>query len=257
MRGVGNNGDIGGSGDAGSSGDGKDSGGSARVSRRRVLWVGGVGAVTAGVAALGATGELSHWWWRLPGNDRPRKPGAVDYRGAQWVAASPENYRRADRPADYEIDRVVVHVVQGSFATALRVFQDPGHEAAAHYVIRKDGQVAQLVRELDVAFHAGNRGYNERSVGIEHEGFVDRPESFTDAMYASSARLTARICHRYGFPADREHIVGHVEVPGTDHTDPGPHWDWDRYIGLVRAALARLVADEQARRGGGRSAGTR
>ena len=121
----------------------------------------------------------------------------------------------------------------------MKVFQDPGHGAAAHYVVRKDGHVTQMIRELDVAFHAGNKSYNERSVGIEHEGFVDRPQDFTDAMYEASARLTAAICGRYGIPVDRTHIIGHVEVPGTDHTDPGPHWDWDRYIELVRAAGAR------------------
>ena len=64
---------------------------------------------------------------------------------------------------------------RAAYATALKVFQDPTHAAAAHYVVRKDGHVAQKIRELDVAFHAGNREYNERSVGIEHEGFVDRP----------------------------------------------------------------------------------
>ncbi|PJJ04623.1 N-acetylmuramoyl-L-alanine amidase [Streptomyces sp. 2333.5] len=215
------------------------------VTRRRALWIGGGSVVAAGAAAFAARDELAHWWWRLPGNDKPRTAGAVDFRGAQWVAASPENYRRADRPADYGIDRVVIHVVQGSYATALKVFRDPDHEAGAHYVVRKDGHIAQMIRELDVAFHAGNRGYNERSVGIEHEGFVDRPESFTAAMYASSARLTAGICRRYGFPADREHIVGHVEVPGTDHTDPGRHWDWDRYLRLVRAELHRAARATQ------------
>ncbi|CAM5320098.1 hypothetical protein SALBM135S_07066 [Streptomyces alboniger] len=70
-----------------------------------------------------------------------------------------------------------------------------------------------MIRELDVAFHAGNRGWNERSIGIEHEGFVDQRSSFTDEMYEASARLTAGICARYDFPVDREHIVGHVEVP--------------------------------------------
>lgn len=219
----------------------EDQGARPGLTRRRALWIGGGGAVAAGVAALAAGGAPDRWWWLLPGNEKPRTAGAVDFRGAQWIAASPENYRRADRPADYGIDRVVIHVVQGSYATALDVFQDPFHEAAAHYVIRKDGHIAQMIRELDVAFHAGNRGYNERSVGIEHEGYVDRPESFTAAMYASSARLTAGICRRYGFPADREHIVGHGEVPGTDHTDPGKHWDWDRYLGLVRAELRRPV----------------
>jgi N-acetyl-anhydromuramyl-L-alanine amidase AmpD len=101
-----------------------------------------------------------------------------------------------------------------------------------------------MIRELDVAYHAGNRSYNERSVGIEHEGFVDRPEDFTDAMYAASARLAAGVCVRYGIPVDREHIIGHVEVPGTDHTDPGEHWDWDRYLKLVAEAKEALSKAE-------------
>ncbi|WP_329123186.1 N-acetylmuramoyl-L-alanine amidase [Streptomyces sp. NBC_01465] len=211
-------------------GTGKD--GDRRIGRRALL-LGGLG--TAVGAAVLARDELSHIWWRLPGIDKPRTLGDVDFPGAQWVAASSANYRRADRPADYSIDRVVIHVVQGGYASALNVFRDPSHKAAAHYVVRKDGHVAQMVRELDIAYHAGNWDYNERSVGIEHEGFVDRKSSFTDAMYASSARLTAKICRRYDIPVDREHVVGHVEVPGTDHTDPGPHWDWDRYMKLVRA----------------------
>ncbi|MFF4844072.1 N-acetylmuramoyl-L-alanine amidase [Streptomyces collinus] len=201
---------------------------------RRALLIGGA-AAAVGSAVL-ARDELSRLWWRLPGVEKPRVAGAVDFRGARWVPASAANYRRADRPDDYRIDRVVVHVTQGGYASAVKVFQDPAHRAAAHYVVRRDGRVTQLVRELDVAFHAGNRAYNERSVGIEHEGFVEDASSFTDAMYASSARLTAAICARYGIPADREHIVGHVEVPGTDHTDPGRFWDWDRYLRLVRAA---------------------
>ncbi|MGW2723313.1 N-acetylmuramoyl-L-alanine amidase [Streptomyces sp. NPDC001492] len=203
-----------------------------RIGRRALLLGGAAAAVGAAVLARE---ELSHLWWRLPGVEKPRTPGAVDFRGAQWLAASPANYRRADRPDDYAIDRVVVHVTQGGFASAVKAFQDPDHKAAAHYIVRKNGHVTQMIRELDVAFHAGNREYNERSVGIEHEGFVEDRSSFTDAMYASSARLTAGICRRYGIPVDREHIIGHVEVPGTDHTDPGRYWDWDRYMGLVRS----------------------
>ncbi|MFJ8644846.1 N-acetylmuramoyl-L-alanine amidase [Streptomyces sp. NPDC093546] len=210
-----------------------DRAGKRRVGRRAVL-IGG-GAAMAGTAVL-ARDELKRAWWRLPGMEKKRVEGELDHRGAEWTAAARANWRRADRPDDYTIDRVVIHVVQGSYPTALRVFKNPGHGAATHYVVRKDGHIAQMIRELDVAFHAGNREMNERSIGIEHEGFVDRPQDFTAAMYEASARLTAGICARYGIPADREHVIGHVEVEGTDHTDPGPHWDWDRYMKLVRAA---------------------
>jgi N-acetyl-anhydromuramyl-L-alanine amidase AmpD len=215
--------------------------GSRRRIGRRSLIIGGAAAVV-GTGAVLARDELSRLWWKVPGVEKPRVEGAVDYRGARWVAASSANFRWADRPDDYEIDMVVVHVTQGSFDSAVKVFQDPEHGAASHYIVGQDGRVAQMIRELDVAYHAGNRDYNERSIGIEHAGFVDRPQDFTDAMYTASARLTAGICRRYDIPVDREHIIGHVEVPGTDHTDPGPHWDWDRYLRLVREARTATPA---------------
>lgn len=192
----------------------------------------------AALAGMGyaAREELSHLWWRLPGTEKPRPPGEVDQPGAEWVPAAPENLRRASRPHDYPIDRVVIHVAQATYSATLNTFQDAGHGAASHYVVGSEGQIAQLVREMDVAYHAGNVAYNERSVGIEHEGWVDRSEYLTDALYRASARLTAGICARYDIPRDREHIVPHSEVPGSDHTDPGPLWDWDRYLRLVRAA---------------------
>ncbi|MCD7444904.1 N-acetylmuramoyl-L-alanine amidase [Streptomyces lincolnensis] len=211
----------------------KDKDADRRIGRRALL-IGGT-AAAVGSAVL-ARDELARLWYRAPGVTKPRKEGEVDYAGARWVAASDANWRLADRPDDYGIDMVIIHVTQGSFDSAVKVFQDPGHGAAAHYIVRKDGHIAQMIRELDVAYHAGNRDYNERSVGIEHEGFVDKPEDFTDEMYEASARLAARICARYDIPVDREHIIGHVEVPGTDHTDPGEDWDWDRYMKLVRQA---------------------
>ncbi|WP_037731706.1 N-acetylmuramoyl-L-alanine amidase [Streptomyces megasporus] len=208
---------------------------------RRALLIGGA-AVGLGAVGYAARDELSRTWWRVPGVDRPRKEGEVDHPGAEWIPASDANWRRADRPYDYTIDRVVIHVIQGGYDVALKVFQDPSHGAATHYVVRtSDGHVAQMVRELDVAYHAGNRAYNERSIGIEHEGFVDRAETITDATYRASAELTAGICDRYGLPRDRKHIVGHVEVPGADHTDPGPHWDWDRYLRMVRDVPVRTA----------------
>ncbi|UWM51488.1 N-acetylmuramoyl-L-alanine amidase [Streptomyces carpaticus] len=203
---------------------------------RRALILGG-GAAVAGAGALAARDTLERWWWRMPGMAEPRVEGEVDHEGAEWIPASHANYRRASRPRDYSIDRVVIHMPEATYDITLQVFQDPGHGAATHYVVRsEDGHVAQLARELDVAYHAGHRGFNERSIGIEHEGWADDPAYLTEAMYASSARLVAGICRRYGIPVDREHIVGHNEVPEVIRVCPGPHWDWDRYMELVRQA---------------------
>ncbi|GAA3890821.1 N-acetylmuramoyl-L-alanine amidase [Streptomyces sedi] len=204
---------------------------------RRALLVGG----TAGVVGLGFANRdrLNAWWWRYSGTRVHREEGEVDHPGAEWVPAHSANYRTANRPRDFTVDRVVIHMPEADYDVTLRVFQDPSHGAATHYVVRSsDGHVAQLARELDVAYHAGHRAFNERSVGIEHEGWADRPEYLTDEMYASSARLVAGICARHDIPVDREHIVGHNEVPEVVRVCPGPHWDWDRYLAMVAEAAA-------------------
>ncbi|MEU7897983.1 N-acetylmuramoyl-L-alanine amidase [Nonomuraea sp. NPDC049152] len=157
-----------------------------------------------------------------------------DYPNASWVPASSSNYTVSSRPSSYAIDRVVIHVTQGSYAGSISWFQNPSAQVSAHYVIRSsDGAITQMVREKDVAWHAGNWSYNTRSVGIEHEGFVNDASWFTDAMYRASAALTRNICDKYGIPKDRSHIIGHVEVPGSTHTDPGPHWNWNTYMSYV------------------------
>ncbi|GAA0828802.1 N-acetylmuramoyl-L-alanine amidase [Streptosporangium amethystogenes subsp. fukuiense] len=169
---------------------------------------------------------------KAPDLDRTFAAAAVDYPGAHWAAASSSNYAVSNRPASNAIDRIVVHVTQGSYAGTISWFQNPAAQVSAHYVVRSsDGDITQMVREKDRAWHAGN--HNSRSVGIEHEGYVDNASWFTDAMYRASAALTRSIADRYGIPKDRTHIVGHVEVPGADHTDPGPNWNWTRYMQFV------------------------
>ncbi|MFG2491995.1 N-acetylmuramoyl-L-alanine amidase [Streptomyces caniferus] len=203
-----------------------------RPDRRRLL---------TGAAALAASAAFAPLTAARAGAAPHRQaPRGGAYPPHRWIPASPSNFTAASRPTKYPVELVVVHVTQETYADTLKLFQDPKHKAAAHYVVRSaDGALAQCVREHDVAWHAGNWDYNTRSIGIEHEGWIDDPTWFTDPLYQRSARLTAAICDRYRIPKDREHIIGHVEVPGTDHTDPGEFWDWARYLQLVDEASWR------------------
>lgn len=156
-----------------------------------------------------------------------------EYPGSTWVGASSSNFTAGNRRGA-DINLVVIHTTQGSYAGAISWFQNPAAQASAHYVIRaSDGAVTQTVHHADIAWHAGNWSYNVRSVGIEHEGWVTDPNAYTTAMYQSSANLTRWLCNTYGIPKDRSHIIGHVEVPNQSHTDPGGYWNWTRYMQLV------------------------
>lgn len=163
----------------------------------------------------------------------PQPIGDVMPAVSQYPAYS-GNYRSASRPADYPINYVIIHITQGSWSGALSWFQSSAARVSAHYTIRSsDGRIGQSVREADVAWHAGNSSYNNTSIGIEHEGFITQSSWFTDAMYRSSAALVRSICDRYGIPKTRSRILGHNEVPGATHTDPGPYWDWAKYMSYV------------------------
>ncbi|MEU4399096.1 N-acetylmuramoyl-L-alanine amidase [Micromonospora orduensis] len=195
----------------------------------RVGFVSGRGEAVAGRPVAPRRGAL----------ERAAVPGGVgtlstDYGPAAWAPASTSNYTVASRPGSHPVNRVVIHFAQGSYAGTVSWFQNPAAQASAHYTVRSsDGAVTQSVREKDIAWHAGNWTYNTQSIGIEHEGYVDNPAWFTDAMYRASATLTRSLTTKYGIPRDRAHIIGHHEVPGATHTDPGPNWNWTYYLQLV------------------------
>ena len=173
--------------------------------------------------------------------------------GCEWVPAPYEdlgggdygNYDKANRPADEKIDTIVIHDTEGSWDTSLKLVQDPTY-LAWHYTVRSsDGHVAQHLRTQDVGWHAGNWYTNAKSIGVEHEGFLTDPGTwYTEAMYRSSARLVKYLAAKYDIPLDRQHILGHDNVPGPTaayitgmHTDPGPYWDWGHYMALLGAPI--------------------
>lgn len=159
-----------------------------------------------------------------------------DYGRATWYGAYSGNYSSASRPGSNKINKVIIHVTQGSWSSAINWFRDSRAGTSCHYTIRSsDGKIGQSVEEKNIAYHAGNWSYNQTSVGIEHEGYVSNSSWFTDAMYRSSARLTAYLCKKYRIPIDRKHIIGHSQVPyPNSHTDPGRYWNWTKYMNMVR-----------------------
>lgn len=167
-----------------------------------------------------------------------------DYPPAIWNPAASCNY--SARTA--AVSHVTVHTTQGSYAGAISWFQNCSAGVSAHYVIRSsDGQVTQMVREADKAWHVGSS--NGYTVGIEHEGYVNNPSAwYTTAMYNASSALTRDILASRSLsqkvydgsggwnavPADSLYNVkGHVNYAKQSHTDPGSGWDWPRYKSLV------------------------
>ncbi|MEU9166695.1 peptidoglycan recognition family protein [Streptomyces sp. NPDC048420] len=167
----------------------------------------------------------------------------------EWIPAPYEqfgdndygNHDLGDRPASQSIKYIVIHDTEGAWEGVLNLVQDPTYVSWNYTLRSTDGHIAQHVKAKDVAWHAGNWYVNAKSIGLEHEGFLANPDAwYTEAMYRSSARLVKYLSAKYGIPLDRQHILGHDNVPGPTtstvagmHTDPGPYWDWRHYFELL------------------------
>jgi AmpD protein len=111
-----------------------------------------------------------------------------------------------------------------------------GLKVSAHFFVRRDGQIIQFVPCLQRAWHAGESCWqgafrcNDFSLGIELEGSDTVP--FTDAQYAALNRLTLAL--RAAYPI--RGIAGHSDIAPQRKTDPGPCFDWGRFLaGLCEA----------------------
>ena len=191
----------------------------------------------------------------LPGGD-PTNPDVECPAGlgCEWVPApyqslgpNPGSYGNHDlgqRPSTQQIRYIVIHDTEGSYAGTLRLVQYPTYVSWQYTIRSSDGHVAQHVHSNDVAWQAGNWYVNATSIGIEHEGFAALGTWYTETMYRHSARLVRYLALRFGIPMDRDHIIGHDNVPGITpanvrgmHWDPGPYWNWVHYFELMGAPL--------------------
>jgi N-acetyl-anhydromuramoyl-L-alanine amidase len=106
-----------------------------------------------------------------------------------------------------------------------------GLKVSAHFFVRRDGRIVQFVPCLKRAWHAGESCWqgvsrcNDFSIGIELEGSDD--VAFTAAQYAALSGLTVAL--RAAYPI--RGIAGHSDIAPQRKTDPGPCFDWVRYLG--------------------------
>jgi N-acetyl-anhydromuramoyl-L-alanine amidase len=165
-----------------------------------------------------------------------------------------EGVRRVDspncdeRPAGTPIELLVVHgislppgefggaSIDALFTNTLDPAAHPyfrqiqGLRVSSHLLIGRDGALTQYVPFHRRAWHAGvscwrgRERCNDFSIGIELEG--DGEHRFTDAQYRVLSRLARALAVRYPL----SHATGHSDIAPGRKVDPGPHFDWDRFL---------------------------
>ncbi len=123
-------------------------------------------------------------------------------------------------------------------------------EVSAHFFIRRNGELWQLVSCDDRAWHAGTSTYlgrdncNDNSIGIELEGLEG--SLFEDAQYECLQGVCAALMQRYPIT----HLAGHEHIAPGRKADPGAGFDWSRLqknMGLDDQCLPEAEAPETVR----------
>jgi N-acetyl-anhydromuramyl-L-alanine amidase AmpD len=129
--------------------------------------------------------------------------------------------------------------LEQEFRATIGFFLNPDNEASAHYVVGPS-KVCRMVPDEDMAFHA--RENNRTHLGMEiAQPFIGTP--YTEFQYQAAAFLVRRWCDKYGIPMERmmsqtrKGLIGHEDSEQgerDDKSDPGPKFDWNHFLALVR-----------------------
>lgn len=159
----------------------------------------------------------------------------------------------------YRPSIIIIHTTEGGYAGAVDWLTNPQSDASAHAVVKADGSEAtKLVSDEDASWAAGWFPYNLIGINIEQEGYA-LAGGFTDGLYRGTAELVREYATKWSIPIDRNHVIGHYEVPsgasgtavprpgdpqgGLDHHyDPGPTYDWDKLMAYAGGTTVTPVA---------------
>ena len=130
-------------------------------------------------------------------------------------------------------------------SSALKRLCDEKSKVSAHYFIKKNGDLTQLVPDLYEAWHAGESGWkkirslNKYSIGIEiqNTGHDFKYENYSQKQINTIVKLLKRLLKIYNI--DIKNILGHSDIAPNRKKDPGEKFPW-KYL-----AKKKLVSGTQ------------
>ena len=116
--------------------------------------------------------------------------------------------------------------------SALKRLCDIKAKVSAHYFIKKNGSVLNLVPPVYEAWHAGKSSWkdlkslNKYSIGIEiqNSGHDNKYEKFSQKQIISTKKLLRYLINKYKISL--KNVLGHSDVAPDRKKDPGEKFPW-------------------------------
>ena len=134
-----------------------------------------------------------------------------------------------------DIKFVIIHYTgMQSEIESLKRLKDPKYMVSCHYIISRTGKVTQMVREENIAWHAGKskwkkyKNLNNFSIGIElvNKGHQFGYQNFSHQQISSLTKLCKKIKKKYLIR--KENFLGHSDIAPLRKVDPGEKFPWKK-----------------------------
>ena len=168
---------------------------------------------------------------------------------------------------------VVLHIAEGSYAGTLQEFSDSSPaQKSSHFVVAKDGRIAQIVNINDSAWANGlcwqtdhwrvpdcgarenptwvdivpGANPNRYTISIEHEGFTG--QTLTEAMKIATVKLLKWIAGELDFfYTPGRTLIGHRDIsPGRKGFCPGSAFNFNDIANAANASVPALITENSA-----------
>ncbi len=115
---------------------------------------------------------------------------------------------------------------------SIKRLKNPKFKVSCHYLINRNGKIFQMVKEKNIAWHAGKSKWkkfnkiNENSIGIElvNKGHQFGYQNFSKFQIKSLIWLCKNLKKKYYIK--RENFLGHSDIAPLRKIDPGEKFPW-------------------------------
>ncbi len=117
---------------------------------------------------------------------------------------------------------------------SIKRLKSPKAKVSCHYLINRKGNIIQMVKDLNIAWHAGKSKWkefsnlNNNSLGIElvNKGHNYGYQNFSNLQIKSLIGLCKILKKKYAIKA--ENFLGHSDIAPLRKIDPGEKFPWKK-----------------------------
>ena len=153
--------------------------------------------------------------------------------GLKMATSYSPNFNLPKR-AKNRIKFIIIHYTgMKKESAAIKRLQDPKSKVSSHYLIKRNGEIINLVPDLFEAWHAGVsrwkhfKSLNKNSIGIEitNPGHQHGYKKFSKRQIFSLQKLLKILVKKYKIK--KKYVLGHSDISPGRKKDPGEKFPWE------------------------------